>query len=560
MASEEILIVEDNSETIRLLTEDILPHLGYTSRVARNGQDGLQEIERESPDLILLDLRLPDMLGTSLIDRLLHQGRDIPVILMTAYGDEVTAVQAFRMGFKDYLIKPFSMEEVGSAIERALHETRLRRERDALSLKAEQQLQEMRIMARIGQSVASLLQLDMLLNRIVEAGVFITDAEEGFLLLRDEESDELYLRAAKNLGEMRAKVLRLEIQDSLAGQVITSGQPLLLGGPGSERRFKVKTGYLVNSLLYVPLQVSRDVIGVLAVDNQARNRAFTLDDQARLSVLADYAAIAITNAWLYEAVQKHARQMEQAYAELQEADRLKEQFVQNVSHELRSPLTHIKGYLELMLEGAFGELTEQQLNPMKIMLERADTLTKMVNDILTLQQADQVGLQLLPTNLAEVAREALRGAEGAARVAGVELQAEIPDGLPMVTGEYEGLVQVFDNLLSNAIKFNTREGKVILRLQRKGHWLEVEVADTGVGIPEEHLERIFERFYQVDGSSKRRYPGTGLGLAIVKRIVEEHGGKVEVESRLGQGSKFSLRLPITRENQGEVGNADSNST
>jgi signal transduction histidine kinase/FixJ family two-component response regulator len=562
MASEQILIVEDSAETIRFLTEDILPHLGYTSVVARSGQEGLQEIEINSPDLVLLDLQLPDMQGTSLIDHLRHRHIDIPIILMTAYGDEVTAVQAFRMGVKDYLIKPFSMEEVVGAIEQALGETRLRRERDELTIKSQQQLQEMRVLARIGQSVASLLQLDTLLNRIVEASVFITDAEEGFLLLRDDESDELLLRAAKNLGEMRANVLRLEIQDSLAGQVVTSGQPLRLGGPNAKRRFKVKTGYLVSALLYVPLRVRGDVIGVLSVDNQVKNRAFTSDDQDRLSTLADYAAIAIENAKLHQSVQEHAHRVERAYAELQEADHFKQQFIQNVSHELRNPLTYIKGYLELMLDSAFGALSEKQIETVEIILERTDTVTEMVDDILTLQRADRGGLQLAPMNLADAAREALRGAEVSARRAGIEIETEIPDTLPMIMGEREGLVHVFDNLFSNAIKFNSRGGEVVLCLRRKGHWLEAEVTDTGIGIPEEHLEHIFERFYQVNGSSKRRYPGTGLGLAIVKQIVEAHGGKVEVESRVGQGSKFSFTLPIIGEDNEheEVSNGRSTSS
>jgi signal transduction histidine kinase/FixJ family two-component response regulator len=567
MASEQVLIIEDGPETVRFLTEEVLPHLGYTGRAAYSGEEGLQEIERDSPDLILLDLQLPDMLGTSLIERLRHQRVDIPIILMTAYGDEVTAVQAFRMGVRDYLIKPFSVEEAADAIERALLETRLRRERDALTLELQQQLREMRLLARIGQSVASLLQLDRLLNRIVEASVFITNAEEGFLLLRDEESDELYLRAAKNLGEKQSKVLRLKIDDSLAGRVVSTGQTLLLGGPGVERRFKVKTGYLVKALLYVPLMVRGDVIGVLAVDNQVEDRAFTLDDQDHLSMLADYAAIAIENAQLHEAAQGHARQMEQAYAELQEANQLKEQFVQNISHEFRTPLTYLKGYLELLLEGSFGELTGQQLEPVKIMLERTDALVKMVNDILTLYRTDQEVLHLAPMNLADAARESLLGAEGTARRAGIELESEIPGGLPTVMGEREGLVQVFDNLLSNAIKFSPGGGGVLLRLQRKGRWLEAEVSDTGIGISEEHLGHVFDRFYQVNGSphgeaarSGQGPPGTGLGLAIVKEVVEAHGGEVGVESELGQGSKFSFRLPIVEGNHEEVSNDSPNPT
>lgn len=534
-------------ETIKLLTESILPYLGYNSRVANSVQEGLKEIARETPDLILLDLQLPDMMGTSLIGQLRSRNMDIPVILMTAYGDEVTAVQAFRMGVKDYLIKPFSTKEATAAVERALRETRLRNERDALTIKLQQQLQDMHILSRVGRSVTSLLQLDTLLSRIVEAGVFLTHAEECLLLLREDNNDKLYLRALKKLGDSRPRKMRLEIYDSLAGQVVTSGRPILLNAPDAER-YRAKTGPKAKALLYVPLCVQGEVIGVLAVSNRVRHINFAPKDQTCLSMLADYASISITNARLYEAVNKHARQLEQAYAELQKIDRHKEMFVQNISHELRTPLTYLKGYLELMLEGSYGELGEQQVEPVKVMVERTDALTKIVNDILTLQRASQGALRLVPMNLADAAYEALRGAEGAARVAGVSLNADVPDDLPEIVGDHESLVQVFDNLLSNAIKFNREMGKVLLRLRQADRWVQAEVIDTGIGIPEEHMALIFDRFYQVDSSSKRRYPGTGLGLAIVKQTVEGHGGKVSIESKLGRGSRFSFILPIKTDN------------
>jgi signal transduction histidine kinase/DNA-binding response OmpR family regulator len=553
MASEQILVVEDSSATINFLTQDVLPRLGYVSRVARTGREGLQEIESlwlkleaTGPALILLDLQLPDMLGTEIIDYMHRQHIDIPVILMTAYGSEGTAVQAFRKGVKDYLIKPFSFQEIAEAIERALRETRLRRERDALTLKLQQQVQEMRIMARIGQSVTSLLNLDQLLNRIVEAGVFITHAEEGFLVLVDKETDELYLQAAKNVGEARAQRLRIKIQDSLTGQVVMTGQPLRLGGSAIERNFKVKTDYLVKALLHVPLQVRGAVIGVLSVDNHMENRAFTLDDQIRLSILADYAAIAIENAELHEALQERARRLERAYADLQEADRLKEQFIQNVSHELRTPLTFIKGYLELMMDGAFGELSPEQREPVRVMLERTNTVTTMVGDILTLQRGDQTGLHLVPMNLADAAWEALRGAEGAIKRAGLDIEIDIPDPLPLLLGDHDSLVRVFDNLLLNSIKFSSKGGRISVRLRCADDHIIAEVADTGIGIPEDQLGRIFERFYQVDGSSTRRHGGVGLGLTIVKQVIEAHGGEVGVSSQVGQGSIFFFSLPILK--------------
>src|SRR5688572_14092707 len=200
---EEVLIIDDSRQIAELLAEQILPFYGYRARVVPTGWEGLSFIKQRQPDLILLDLQLPDTSGLDILRQLGELGYDIPVILMTAHGTEQTAVEAFRLGARNYLIKPFDAVEAGNAIERALRERRLQREKDVLTRTLQQRLQELTILSSIGKSVTGLLDLEELLERIVEAGVYLTHAEEGFLLLRDGE--ELYLRAAKNLGDERVQ-------------------------------------------------------------------------------------------------------------------------------------------------------------------------------------------------------------------------------------------------------------------------------------------------------------------------------------------------------------------
>jgi len=299
---EEILIIDDSQQICAMLAEYVLPELGYSSAIANTGRQGLNRLRQKLPDLILLDLQLPDISGLDLLRLISQEGYDVPVILMTAHGSEGIAVEAFRLGARNYLIKPFSETEAQAVIDQALRERRLKREKEQLTHHLQQRVKELTVLYSIGQSVSSLLDLEELLVRIVEAAVYITRAEEGFLLLKDPNADELYLRAARNLGEQRAQRMRMPIEDTLAGQVVRTGKPIRLDKVSAGAALKIKTGFLVRAILQVPLTVGNTVIGVLAVDNQQSERTFSENDQYLLSALADYAAIAIDNARLYQEV------------------------------------------------------------------------------------------------------------------------------------------------------------------------------------------------------------------------------------------------------------------
>ncbi len=312
---EEVLIIDDSKQICAMLADYILPELGYAPIVTNSGRQGLERLRQRLPDLILLDLQLPDMSGLDLLRLIAQEGYDVPVILMTAHGSEAIAVEAFRLGARNYLIKPFSEIEAQGVINTALRERRLARERDMLLRHLRQRVQELTVLSSIGKSVSSLLDLEELLVRIVEAGVYITRAEEGFLLLRDPNANELYLRAAKNLGEQRAQRLRLPINDGLAGQVVRTGKPIRMDRVTKGGSLKVKTGFLVRAILQVPLTVGDTVIGVLAVDNQQSERAFNENDQYLLSTLADYAAIAIENARLYQQIKRSEERYRDLFAD-----------------------------------------------------------------------------------------------------------------------------------------------------------------------------------------------------------------------------------------------------
>ncbi|HXV41954.1 MAG TPA: ATP-binding protein, partial [Anaerolineae bacterium] len=295
---------------------------GYKVLVARNGEEGFVLARSKHPDLILLDNNMPKMTGMEVLEALNEHEINIPVIMMTFHGSETLAVQSFRLGVRDYVLKPFQISEMLQAIERALAEARLRRERDELTgrlVKSNQQLEqrikELNTLFGIGKSVTSLLDQDKLLSRLVEAAVYLINAEEGSLLLVDDKTNELYMVAARGIDERLARSFRLRVEDSLAGEVITSGQPLVLSGADLT---KIKTSYLVRSVIYVPLKIKGKVSGVLSVDNRQQQRDFTNHDMRLLSALADYAAISVENAKLFNQAESERAKLATVLSEIEE--------------------------------------------------------------------------------------------------------------------------------------------------------------------------------------------------------------------------------------------------
>lgn len=309
---EHILVIDDNRDIARMLADSWLPHLGYRASTRHSGAAGLQSVPELDPDLVLLDLQLPDVVGLDLLHDLRRMFPDLPVILMTAHGSERTAVEAFRIGIRNYLIKPFTLDFAAEAINTALRERRLQREKERLTDGLQQRVRELTVLSSIGRSITALMETDEVLTRIVEAGVYLTQAEQGFLLLPDPATNELYLRAAKNIGEERAKTLRIPIEDTIAGQVITERKPVRLSQRSPDQRVKVKTGFLVRALLQVPLIVGDTAIGVLGVDNAQSARPFSEGAERLLLALADYGAIALENARLY----RESQASEARYREL----------------------------------------------------------------------------------------------------------------------------------------------------------------------------------------------------------------------------------------------------
>jgi DNA-binding response OmpR family regulator len=335
MAGEIILIVDDNKEIVAALT-DVLHSKGYNVISANNGRHGLWLALEKEPDLILLDWNLPQLSGYQVLQALRERGNQAPVVLMTIYGSENVAIQAFRLGIRDYIPKPFRVSDTLDTIERALAEERLLQEKKQMSQKLErlnrqmeQQLLELTTLQAIGQSLTSTLDLEKVLHRVVEAACYFSDARESTLFLLDESDDALILQAYHGVDRNRPADLRMQFSTSPLRQAIETREPLFLTSGTADYSIKLKTGYLVRSLLYVPLHIHDLPLGLLGVTDKVGGLAFTPGDARLLTSLASYAAIAIENARLYISEKELAR-----------AETVKQMIV-TLSHYIKNPLTAI---------------------------------------------------------------------------------------------------------------------------------------------------------------------------------------------------------------------------
>ncbi len=291
MAGEKILVIDD-SDALRSLLASVLPFAGYEAISASTGQEGLRLVSEVEPDVILTDLELPDMSGLKVLEDLNDRGFSIPTIMMTGYGSEGIAARALKLGVRDYLIKPFTTEEVLSSIERALSENRLRRENVRLAAHVRACRREIKMLAAIGRALHSGLDLDQVLQRIVEASRFATGGEAAMLLERDEDSRHLCLVASDGAISDPEHNFPIRSGDQDLWPVLAQGQSARLCAPVDEV-LELQNGDRVKAALQVPLRMGDEVCGLLSVDRRTRDAAFEAHDEDLLSILAEYASTAL---------------------------------------------------------------------------------------------------------------------------------------------------------------------------------------------------------------------------------------------------------------------------
>jgi signal transduction histidine kinase len=301
----------------------------------------------------------------------------------------------------------------------------------------------------------------------------------------------------------------------------------------------------VRGLLITPLVAHDKVIGMVSVEND-EPCTFTRREIELVKLIVTAAAPALENAQLFQEVQAAQQNAERALAYLQRLDALKTQFIQNVSHELRTPLAIVRGYIDLTLDSAFGDEMEPVLKQsFQTIRAHIHHLNSLVEAITLLEDAEMQRLSLFPQSVLPIVRTALQGVKERAAQQQVEIIADLPQALPTVNLDAYYFVRALNQILDNAIKFNGKPGRMWVKAWAEEGEVWLQIKDEGIGIPETELPHIFQRFYQIDGTTSRKYGGMGLGLAIVKEVVAAHRGRVWAASQgAGHGTTVTLTLPI----------------
>ena len=253
-----------------------------------------------------------------------------------------------------------------------------------------------------------------------------------------------------------------------------------------------------------------------------------------------------SNQQLERRVEERTAELKRALAQLAEINQLKANIVANISHELRTPLTHLKGYLELLLAGDLGAVSEAQHSALTVMERSTDRLGRLIEDLIlfSVSERDQIHLRVMPFELSTLCVTCIHKVGAKALERNIKLMLDCQPDLPSVDGDEEKISWVIMQFLDNAIKFTSPDGQVSLKVWRDEEYVKVAVIDTGIGIPADRVDQVFESFVQLDGSTTRRAGGTGLGLALAKKLVEAHGSNIRVTSKEGEGSSFEFFLRV----------------
>lgn len=381
---ERILLVESDPEISDLIARQTLQALGYQVQVARVAATAIQEAARFAPDIIITNLNLPDLSGKDLLVALSSQGVEAPVIAIAQKGMEGDLIQAFRLGATDYLLWPMREAEIASAIERVIRQVRARRERETLARQLkqtndelQQRVRELTTIFAIGKAVTSITNQRDLFEKIVEGAVYVTEADSGWLLLREERSKVFSLAAQRNLPKTIAAKINQPWDDGISSLVALSGETLSISG---EPLARFKVSQLGQSALVVPVKLKKEVVGLLVVVRKAP-QPFSPSNRTMLEAVADYASISLVNARLFRAIEERARSLHQAAESAKANERKKDELISNVQSELSQLVKNATKAIDSLLVGETTRLNAAQKGVLRSALENLQSIQTTVESL-----------------------------------------------------------------------------------------------------------------------------------------------------------------------------------
>lgn len=383
---------------------------------------------------------------------------------------------------------------------------------------------------QISQRLSSTLRLDELLSLVMDVATELTHTETASILLVDRSTGHLHFTASTRGQVLRDMVVPLD--NSIAGWVVRHGRSLILDDVQTDRRFYANVDenleFVTRSMLAVPLITGQGVIGALEVINKHDDKHYTSQDVALMEALASQSAVAIMNAHLFS----------------------QSDLVAEIMHELKTPLMAISAASELLSRPEFPQEKHGELVAM--IKKESNRLSKMTKDFLDFARLESGRMQLDREAVAvqQIIEDVISISQTQAAARHIEIVTQLAPDLPTsssataLIGDSDRLKQVLLNLVSNATKYNVANGRITIGASRQPDEVQISIADTGPGIEPEDLKHLFERFYRIPGSESAE--GSGLGLSVAQKIVEEHDGRIEVSSTVGEGTTFTVCLPVSQ--------------
>jgi signal transduction histidine kinase/CheY-like chemotaxis protein len=525
---ERVLIADDMTDILDLCKR-ILTREGYEVEGVGNGFEAIELAKKAHFDLFLTDIMMPGLKGLETAQAIREILPECVIVVMTGFGTMDTAIQALRLGFSEFVVKPFRPQDLQSAINRALEKERLRRENERLNALVP--------LFELSKAMMATVEQDELAAQVLQTACSELDADVGVLMLLDQDPGRLRIRATscengKDIledcvdGVLSASERLLEEREQVLVQAREDVPPTM-----SELMECLGAG----SLLFNPLLAMDTSVGALVLTKAATSPRFAPGDSELLSVLCGQAAVALQNASLFEEIQR-------AYRELQKLDHMKSEFINIAAHELRTPLAILMGHADLLENDITDPTTKVRL---QIILRNALRLRGLIDALLDLRhlQTGQARVRITHFDIGDLIDEVLSDFRPTSEGKEIQVSVNVQPGLPSVQSDREKLQYALTNLVDNAIRFTPSGGTVGVTVGEHEDELHVAVWDTGVGIAKEEYERIFRPFYQVEDSLTREHEGMGVGLSIAKELIELCGGRIWVESVPAQGSRFTFTIP-----------------
>jgi signal transduction histidine kinase/CheY-like chemotaxis protein len=533
-----VLVVDDNRQ-VRMMLSHYLKRLGHDFTLAENGRQGLELVRAQAFDLVLLDIMMPEMDGYQVLEQLKADPvlRHIPVIMISAVDELESVVKCIELGAEDSLSKPFNPVLLQARIGASLEKKRLRDQEQAY-------VEELSVMQRIDRELNTTLDVNRAMRITLDWAMRRSNADAG--LIGNVEEDGIQIMASQGYDAELAPYqdAHLPIELPAIRETIQSGQPQRLCKTevkdGDQTQFADGILPAAQSQIVVPIRREGEVIGLLLLESVAPE-CFVAEALEFLTRLSDHAAIAISNAQLYAAVEA--------------ANIAKSDFVSFVSHELKTPMTSIRGYSDILAKGAVGPVTESQVQFLNIIRSNVDRMTILVGDLADVSriEAGRLRLDFKAISLGEIVEEVVESARTQLEEKELTLTQHVPDNLSPVWADRTRLIQILTNMVSNAYKYTPQGGRIAVHVEQVANrWdpdgapevVHVAVEDNGIGIPPEDQEKIFQKFFRSPDQKARESPGTGLGLNITKNLVEMQGGRIWFESEFRQGTTFHFTVPV----------------